>query len=167
MFTDVNTLFIGLYHLIYKKYAKFSFILHSAFFDFLDTIHSNLPFSYSPSYSAFYSAHFILTYYTFISNSHFALFGGRFRWDWLDSNSDARLYPISTPVARLSLLSKVFLNKLTLNLLKLHTHIVFRTPPTNQSPEFTNTPFSSHIWYKPTWTATSLCLVFVFMLILN
>jgi hypothetical protein len=50
-------------------------MLHSAFLDFLETIYSKLAFLIRDSYSAFYSAHFILRYYTFIFNLHFALPG--------------------------------------------------------------------------------------------
>jgi hypothetical protein len=90
-FTDVEIIFIGLYRSIYKKYANFSVFWYSAFLGFLVTIYSNLPFFIRNPYSAFYSAHFILRYYSFIFNSHFALFGGRFHWKCLDSNSDTKL----------------------------------------------------------------------------
>jgi hypothetical protein len=76
------------------------------------------------------------------------------------------LYPVSAPATRFFIQSKVFLSRPTLNLLKLHIHTIFRTPPTNQSPQFTNTPFCYHIWHVPTSTATNYYLLFIFLLTL-
>jgi hypothetical protein len=95
-------------------------MLHSAFLDFLETIYSNQPFFYSPSYSAFFSEHFIRRYYPFIFNLYFALFGGPLAWDCLIQTPPSSLYPISAPATRFFILSKFFLNKLTLSLVKQH-----------------------------------------------
>jgi hypothetical protein len=92
-------------------------MLHSAFLDFLETIYSDLPFLYSPSYSAFFSEYFILRYYPFIFDLHFALFGGpRLEISAIQTPTSS-LYPISTPANRFSVNSH--------SICSSNTHVLF------------------------------------------